>query len=87
MRGKYGIRVYGETYLAFSTKEMLEWITLFREHDAGSKGDAFGAATTMRVFRYESHYSPPLENDIVTITAKRVFTRSRPARATEEAKS
>ena len=79
MRGKYGIRVYGETYLAFSTKEMLEWVTLFQKHDAGSKGDAFAAATTMSVLRIEPHHA----NDTLTTTAKRVFTRSRPAKAQE----
>jgi len=83
MRGKYGIRVYGEKYLGFSTKEMLEWVTLFQKCTVGSKGDAFAAATTMSVFRYESHYSPWRENDTLTTTAKRVFTRSRPAKASE----
>jgi hypothetical protein len=80
MRGKYGIRVYGETYLAFSTKEMLEWVTLFHEHDIGSQGDAFAGATTLSVLRIATHRRT-LD---LTTTAKRVFTRPQPTPATLE---
>ena len=81
MRGKYGIRVYGETYVAFSTREMLEWVGLFQQHDAGSDGDAFAAATTMTVLRIKTIHTPWRENDTLTTTSRRVFTRPQPAKA------
>jgi murein L,D-transpeptidase YcbB/YkuD len=80
MRGKYSIRVYGETYLAFSTKEMLEWITLFQKHGIGSQGDAFVGATTMSVLRIATHRRT-LD---LTTTAKRIFSRPQPTTATKE---
>jgi hypothetical protein len=72
MRGKYGIEVCGETYLGFSTVEMLDWVTLFHRFGAGEDSDAFAGAPCMTVRRIATDQ----RTLALTTTAMRRFSRA-----------